>query len=243
MQGLNGYSAAELAEMLELKRQIEELEQKYNAIANKQTSGSAPTAPAAPSATPAPQANVQTPPTPAATPTAPVPSTVPVSPAPVMMTSAISVPGVKPGTMSERLVNIVMNEPKPLSLDKLFVKLEESGWNMPKEKAKLVVRKTLYNAKIFKVDGKTAKGQGLFTLSDEIAAAASSTDAPSSAPKPAPAPKPEPTPEPVAAPKPEPVPEPEPAPTPEPEPEPTPAPEPAPKAPPVPTTRAATRPR
>ena len=224
MQGINGYSSSELAEMLELKRKIEELQSKYDAIANKH--GGVPTQTA-----PAPQG------VPATAPAIPPPAPV----APVVAIPDLPVPGVQPGTMAERLVNIIMREPKPLSMDKLYEKLEASGWQMPKQKAKLVVRKNLYNAKIFKVAGKTAKGQGLFAITDEIASAmgSASADAPE-APEAAPAtgaqapvepppPAPEPTPEPAPAPPPMPVPPP-PAPKPAPAPAP-PAPAPAPPAP------------
>jgi len=50
--------------------------------------------------------------------------------------------------MSERLVSILLQEGKPLGFEKAYEKLVASGWEMPKQKPKLVVRKALFNTEV-----------------------------------------------------------------------------------------------
>ena len=55
---------------------------------------------------------------------------------------------------SDKLSAILKDAGKPMSFDKIYDALEKSGYGLPKDKPKLVVRKVLYNPKNFKRVGK-----------------------------------------------------------------------------------------
>ena len=149
---INMLSQEEIAELAEIRKKMEELQARYDALVARahplgrpglaplvevQVSDSTASA-AVPSTAP-------TPPAPAPSPAATAPST----PVPTPASSTKPLAGLK---LSEAVVAVLREAGHPLSFEAIFKRLQEDGALLPAEKPMLAVRQVLYNQKLFTVE-------------------------------------------------------------------------------------------
>jgi hypothetical protein len=177
---VNMYTTEELAQMLEIRKQMDALQQRYDAIVTAAAARRAaahgtpaPAAAAPPSAVPKPEAPAHAAPRPDATkaeapkPAAPNPGPAGDEPAKAGAAKAdapspdappASVPKPdtagdksKGGSLQDATVAVLKAAGTPLDFESVFKKLEEAGAPLPAEKPKLVLRRILYDKNTFDV--------------------------------------------------------------------------------------------
>lgn len=219
------HTVEELQEMMELRKQMEALQARYETILKRplKEDGAAPPAaptptpaapptpaitpvpapsappappsmrpvePEKPAAAPAPSPAPATPPPPAVipaaaapekpaepekpaaapaspTPASATPETPPASPAPAPAAAApAAAPATAPkaGKLKESIQTVIREAGKALTFDEIYAALEAGGHELPEQKPKLVVRKTLFNKAAFKMVGKDKLGQGKYEV-------------------------------------------------------------------------------
>jgi len=171
------HTVEELQEMMELRKQMEELQARYEAILKRPLKDGEP----APAATPAPAAApapapvaapapaTKAPEAPAAAapapPAAPTPTAAPATPAtPPAAPAAVAADKPKSGALKEAIAGVIQAAGKALTFDEIYAALEAGGHKLPEQKPKLVVRKTLFNKAAFKMVGKDKLGQGKYEV-------------------------------------------------------------------------------
>ncbi len=107
-----------------------------------------------------------------AKPVTPPPSPVkPVAESPEPKAAAPVVPKTpeaKPtgGSLKDSVAKVIKAAGKPLAFDDIYSALEQGGYKLPEKKAKLVVRKVLFDKSFFKMVGKDKAGQGLYEVNE-----------------------------------------------------------------------------
>ncbi|MBA4386492.1 MAG: hypothetical protein C0404_00845 [Verrucomicrobia bacterium] len=98
-----------------------------------------------------------------------IPTVVPVTP----LSEVAAIPSVQPVTartsgpksLKDAIVEILSGTDKPLSFEKIYERLEASGFPLPAEKPKLMVRQVLFNRAVF-----TVTTTGMFILANPAVA-------------------------------------------------------------------------
>jgi hypothetical protein len=164
---INMFSTEELAQMLEIRKQMDHLQHRYDAIVKAAHArlAAAPGGAAAPAPKPdTPGREEPRPAIPQAAAPAPAPAKSDAAGAGASKTeperpAAPSAPALKGspaaeakgGSLKDAVVAVLKAADAPLDFETVFQKLEEAGAPLPEEKPKLVLRRILYDKNAFDI--------------------------------------------------------------------------------------------
>lgn len=149
---INMLSPEEIAELADIRRKMEELQARYDALVarahplGRPGLGSGAEVPSA-VVSPAPSSSSPAAPAPVAAVPAAVGTLTATAQAPASSPKPLA--GMK---LSEAVITVLRNAGQPLPFEVIFQRLQEGGAALPTEKPMLAVRQVLYNQKLFTVE-------------------------------------------------------------------------------------------